>query len=98
MQKTLDAARKIAIGLIGLGFLLLGLLSIVVPILPGFLFLIVSAACFASISETARIKLRNWYRRYRLRHLPNANHGLNTAEKLKLRALQSGAQVLRWFK
>jgi len=98
MQKTLDAAKKIVIGLIGLGFLFLGLLSIIIPVLPGFVFLIVSAACFASISETARLKLRNWYHRHRLRHIPRDTYGLSTVEKIRLKFLQTGAEVLRWFK
>ena len=98
MQKTLDTAKKIVIGLIGLGFLLLGLLSIVIPVLPGFVFLIISAGCFASISETARLKLRSWYHRHRLRHIPNDGYGLSTVEKIRLKTLQTGAEILRWFK
>ncbi len=98
MQNTLDTAKKIVLGLFGIGFLLLGLLSVVVPVLPGFVFLIIAAACFASISERARLVLRSWYYQHRLKHIPNDTHGLSIAEKAKLKFLQLSAEVLRWFK
>lgn len=98
MQQTLHLAKKIVLGLLGLFFLVLGLLSVVVPVLPGFIFLIISAACFASISETARLKFRAWYHQYRSRKIPRHTEGLSVSEGIKLKLLQPIAKLLKYLK
>ena len=49
--------RNLLIALVGGAFLVLGLLGLVLPILPGFLFLFLAVLCFASISPRVRRRL-----------------------------------------
>jgi len=49
--------RNLLIGLVGGAFLMLGVLGLLLPILPGFLFLFIALMCFATISPTVRRRL-----------------------------------------
>ena len=49
--------RNLLIGLAGSAFFLLGLVGLLVPVLPGFLFLIIAIMCFAAISPRVRRRL-----------------------------------------
>ncbi len=57
-------ARRIAILALGWGFILLGIVGLVLPVLQGFLFLLIGLALLSSESKTARRILE------RLRALP----------------------------
>ncbi len=57
-------AKRIAILALGWGFVLLGIVGLVVPILQGFLFLLIGLALLSSESKTARrllVRLRARY-------------------------------------
>ncbi len=56
---------------VGTGLVFLGLIGLVVPILPGILFLALAALCFAAVSPKLQRRLerhptwRGWHRRWR---------------------------------
>ncbi len=57
-------AKRIAILALGWGFILLGIVGLVVPILQGFLFLLIGLALLSSESKTARRILERMRVRY----------------------------------
>ena len=69
-------AKRIAILALGWGFILLGIVGLVVPILQGFLFLLIGLALLSSESKTARRLLARLRKRY-----PGLSERLDLAEQ-----------------
>lgn len=51
--------KKIVIGLVGLVSVALGLFGLIVPLIPGVLFLLIAAVCFATLSPRLQRRLRS---------------------------------------
>jgi len=86
--------KKFLILLLGGVFLMLGVVGLLVPVLPGVLFLVLGLLCFAETSETVRTKLAAWYRAHRLRRHTRPSEGLSPLEKIELAGWKAAARVL----
>ncbi len=69
---------------IGTGALFLGILGLVVPLIPGVLFLLVAAAAFAAISPRVRRRLSTHPRMERYFHHMDAGDRLDIVSRAKL--------------
>ena len=69
-------ARRIAILALGWGFIVLGIVGLVLPVLQGFLFLLIGLALLSSESKTARRLLVRLRERY-----PGLSERLDLAEQ-----------------
>ncbi len=69
-------ARRIAILALGWGFIVLGIVGLVLPVLQGFLFLLIGLALLSSESKTARRLLARLRKRY-----PGLSEWLDLAEQ-----------------
>ncbi len=67
--------KRIAVLALGWGFLLLGIVGLVLPVLQGFLFLLIGLALLSSESETARRILERLRARY-----PGLSERIDVAE------------------
>ncbi len=65
-------------------FLCLGLLGLLVPVLPGFLFLIVAALCASAASPTAQRTLQRQPRSARVCSRPAMGTQLSTLDRARL--------------
>lgn len=68
----------------GCGFFALGLLGLVLPIFPGFIFLLAAAACFASLSPKLREKLSKHPRLRRFFNRLESGAHLHWGTRIKL--------------
>ena len=76
--------KTIFIALLGSVSLVLGGIGLMLPFLPGFLFLLVAAACFASLSPLVRNQLDRHPRIRRFFHRLDAGAGLHPVSRMKL--------------
>ena len=70
--------------LLGSLFLVLGFVGLLLPILPGFLFFLLAAACFASLSPALNRKLHRQPRVSRFLHRLEAGERLDLLTRMKL--------------
>ena len=68
--------KRIAVLALGWGFIVLGIVGLVLPVLQGFLFLLIGVALLASVSVTARRLLERLRARY-----PGLSQRIDLAEQ-----------------
>jgi uncharacterized membrane protein YbaN (DUF454 family) len=68
----------------GIFLTILGAIGLLVPILPGFLFLLPAAVCFASVSPTLRNRMGQHPRIGRFLHRMDSSRSLDTPGRIKL--------------
>lgn len=68
----------------GIGATLLGLLGLLIPVIPGILFLLVAAICFASVSPEVRQQLQRFPRFRRLMTRVDSGRGMQLMMRCRL--------------
>ena len=69
--------------------LMIGALGLIIPLIPGFLFLLIAAAMFAQLSPRVRHRLARNPRLARFFERIESSHHLNWVDQLKLTFLAS---------
>ena len=93
-----QAARKIGFITVGCCALVIGVIGLLVPIIPGVLFLAVAAVAFVGASSRLQRQLRRSrrFRPYFERY--DAAHGLTEFERFKLAGWLSMSALGSWFR
>ena len=83
-HRVITVLKTVLFGIAGVAFLLLGLVGLVLPILPGFLFLFAAAACFAFASPRAKQSFGKHPRMSRFLNRVDAGTHLDLTSRIKL--------------
>ncbi len=89
--------RKILALVLGGAFLILGIIGLFIPILPGILFLLLALLCFAETSERLRARLAQWYQSHRSNKLAGRNYGLSRMQRIELSAWRAAARAMEFM-
>ena len=81
--------KHIALTIIGTVCLALGALGLIVPLIPGFLFLLIAAAAFAQLFPSVRRRLDRHPRMNRFFQRVDASEPLGLLDQMKMTVLAS---------
>jgi len=72
IAQTRNKLKRLVYFLLGVIFLILGILGAIFPVIPGFIFLIPAVFCFAKASKTFNNWIRNnkYFKKYFGDHVP----------------------------
>lgn len=76
--------KKIILAIVGVGLLGLGIVGLALPFLPGIIFLLLAALCFAALSRKVHDFLSRHPRIARFFHRVEQGHALDLLTRLKL--------------
>ena len=92
---TKHPIHNIGLILFGTAALLLGLVGLIIPVIPGILFLLVAAGVFAQLSPFVRSRLDNHPRMTRFFRRLDASQSLSVLDQCKLTFFASMEAVTR---